>query len=131
MTVGSLGSIVFSVSANTIKTLSNLKQSGSARYGKHQQHCGNTLLEYVGNDPDSVSFDIRLSARHGVDVDGEIEKIVNAEQSGEIMKFVIGKKTIGRYKWVITKHTVTYKQTDRGNNLILADVAISLTEYLK
>lgn len=131
MTVGSLGNIVFSVSANTIETLSNLKQSGSARYGKHQRHCADTLLEFVGRDPDSISFDMRLAARLGVDVEGEIEKIVTAEQSGEALKLVLGKKTIGRYKWVIVKHTVTYKQTDRESTLVLADVSISLTEYLK
>ncbi len=131
MTVGSLGNIVFSVSANTIETLSNLKQSGSARYGKHQRHCADTLLEFVGRDPDSISFDMRLAARLGVDVEGEIEKIVNAERTGEALKFVLGKKTIGRYKWVIVKHTVTYKQTDKESTLVLADVSISLTEYLK
>lgn len=122
---------MFSVSANVTETLSNLKQSGSARYGKHQRHCADTLLEYVGRDPDSISFDMRLAARLGADVEGEIEKIVNAEQSGEALKFVLGKRTIGRYKWVIVKHTVTYKQTDRESALVLADVSISLTEYLK
>ncbi len=131
MTVGSLGGIVFTVSPNRIETVDGFKQSGSANYGKHQRHGGDTLLEFVGRDADTISFNMLLAAQLGVDVEAEIAKIVSAEQSGEALRFVIGKKILGRYRWVITKHTVTYKQLDREQRLILAEVSVQLTEYLK
>ena len=131
MTIGSLGGIVFSVSSNKVETVNNFKQSGSASYGKHQRHSGNTLLEFVGSDVDTISFDMTLAAQLGVDVEAELAKIVNAEQSGEALKLVIGKKTLGRYKWVITKHTVNFKQLGRDNALVMAEVSVQLSEYLR
>lgn len=131
MTIGSLGGIIFSVSSNKIETVNNLKQSGSASYGKHQRHCGDTLLEFVGRDADTILFDMTLAAQLGVDVEAELAKIVKAEQSGEALKLVIGKKALGRFKWVITKHTVNFKQLGRDNTLVMAEVSVQLSEYLR
>lgn len=131
MKIGSLGGIVFSVDPNRIQTVNNFKQSGSASYGKHQRHCGDTLLEFVGRDVDTISFDMTLAAQLGVDVEAELAKIVSAERSGKALKLVIGKKVLGRYKWVITKHTVNFKQLDRSGTLVLAEVSVQLSEYLR
>lgn len=131
MKIGSLGGIVFSVDPNRIQTVNNFKQSGSASYGKHQRHCGDTLLEFVGRDVDTISFDMTLAAQLGVDVEAELAKIVSAERSGEALKLVIGKKVLGRYKWVITKHTVNFKQLDRSGTLVLAEISVQLSEYLR
>lgn len=131
MTVGSLGNIVFSVSTDKIETITNIRQSGSASFAEHKRHCGNTLLEFTGKNADTFSFDITLAAELGVDVEKEIEKIVSAEQSGEALRLVIGKKTYGRYKWVIKNHTETMKYFDKHNQLIMAEVSVNLYEYLK
>lgn len=131
MVVGSLGGIVFTVSDSKIMTMNNVKVSGFASYGKHQRHGGDTLLEFVGNDAGSFTFDITLAAQLGVDVESEIEKIEEAKQNGTILKLVIGKKVYGRYRWVIQKYSVSYKAYDRAGNPILADVSITLAEYLK
>lgn len=131
MTIGSLGGIIFSVSSNKIETVNNFKQSGSASYGKHRRHCGDTLLEFVGRNADTISFDMTLAAQLGVDVEAELDKIVKAEQSGEALKLVIGKKALGRYKWVITKHTVNFKQLGRDNAPVMAEVSVQLSEYLR
>jgi len=129
MTVGSLGEIVFSVSSEKIETITNLKISGSANYGKHQLHGGDTVLEFTGRDADTISFEITLAERLGVNVEEELEKIENAERTGEALTFVLGKKIIGKYKWVITKHTVNIKQVNRELAPVLASVSLSLSEY--
>lgn len=130
MVVGNLGNIVFSVSPNRVETLFNVRQSGSAAYAEHKRHGGDTLLEFVGRNADSLSFDMILSEELGVDVWGEIEKIVSAEQSGEILRLVIGKKSYGRNKWVIIGHSVNMKRFDKRNRLVLAEASIELKEYL-
>lgn len=131
MTVGYLGDIVFTVAADKIETFNNASWGGSASYGTHQRHNGTTLLEFVGSDADTFSFDIKLSAELGVDVMAEIKKILAAERKGEILRLVIGKKSYGRYRWVIKKHTVKLQYYDRCGNLTAADVSLSLTEYIK
>lgn len=131
MTVGSLGNIVFSVSPDKVETFSGMKQSGSASYGKHKRHCGNTLLEFTGRNEDNISFSMVLAKQLGVDVEGEINKIASAEQSGETLKLVIGKKTVGRFRWVIESHSINMQYFDKSNELIMAEVSIKLSEYLK
>lgn len=131
MTVGSLGNIVFTVSSNKIETLTNFKQSGSAAYSEHQRHAGNSLVEFVGRNADTISFEIVLSSELGVNVQTEIDKIAAAEKNGEILKLVIGKKIYGRYRWVIKSHTVNIKHFDKNNEPLLANVNVNLTEYLK
>lgn len=131
MTVGYLGDIVFTVAADKIETFNNASWGGSASYGTHQRHNGTTLLEFVGSDADTFSFDIKLSAELGVDVMAEIKKILAAERKGEILRLVIGKKSYGRYRWVIKKHTVKMQYYDRRGNLTAVDVSLSLTEYIR
>lgn len=131
MVAGSLGGIVFTVSDDKIMTMSNVKVSGSASYGKHRRHSGSTLLEFTGNDADTLTFNMTLAAQLGVDVESEIAKIAQAQRTGEILKLVIGKKVYGQYRWVIQKYSASYSAFDREGKPILADVSITLAEYLK
>ena len=128
MTVGSLGDIIFKVSSSEVETLKNLKKSGGASYGKHSLHCGDTLLEFTGRDAGSISCDITLCSSLGVNVTKELEKIEGAERSGRVMRLILGKSIYG--KWVIVKHSINYKYFDREQNPTVADVSVSLTEYL-
>ncbi|MCH5195952.1 MAG: phage tail protein [Oscillospiraceae bacterium] len=131
MTVGCLGDIVFTVSENEVKTFNNAKWSGSASFGTHQRHNGSSLVEFVGSDADTFSLNIQLTAFLGVNVMEEIDKIIEAEQQGKILNLVIGKRSYGRYRWVIKKHTVTMKYFGKNNEPTVADVSLSLTEYIK
>ena len=66
MIVGALGGIVFSVSSRTVKTISNLVWSGSARYATHDLHAGNSISEYTGTNLAKITFDIQLLSSLGV-----------------------------------------------------------------
>lgn len=129
MTIGCLGDIVFSVSANLVHTLSDLKQSGSASFSEHKRHNSTPALEFTGRELKDVSFKMTLSRQLGVDVNKEIEKIVEYTESGKVLTFNLGKKTYGKGKWVITKYTVTHKYFDKMGDVVLADVSITLKEY--
>ncbi len=131
MQVGCLGDIVFSTSINKVETLNNLKINHSASYSSHKRHCGNEIIEFTGNDASTISFNILLSEFLGVDVEEELEKLKEYERTGKTLKFVLGKKTLGNYRWVITKHTITPKTYDKRGNITSADVSISLKEYNK
>ena len=64
--IGCLGDIIFSVSSDVVKTLDNMQWSGKARYGTHQRHLRDALTEFVGLDPDGISFDIQLNRNSGI-----------------------------------------------------------------
>lgn len=131
MTIGSLGNIVFSVSSRKIETIAGLKQSGSAAFSEHKRHNGSSILEFTGKNADEISFSMTLSTELGVRVENEIKKIVNYEQNGTALRLVLGKRVYGSYRWVITKHSVSYKFFDKRGVPVVADVSITLKEYCK
>ena len=131
MKVGSLGRVVFSVSSNKVETFSGLKISSSASFGSHKRHCGNEIIEFTGNDADSISFNMTISQILGVDVEEELEKLRQYKKTGKTLKFVIGKKVIGNYRWVITNISITPKQYGKKSEIITAEVSITLKEYNK
>lgn len=131
MKVGSLGKVVFSVSSNKVETFSGLKISSSASFGSHKRHCGNEIIEFTGNDADSISFNMTISQILGVDVEEELEKLNQYKKTGKTLKFVIGKKVIGNYRWVITKISISPKQYGKKSEIITAEVSITLKEYNK
>lgn len=131
MVVGGLGRLTFYVSSDKIETVTNFKSSLSAKFGKHQRHSGGTLVEYIGNDAETISFDIVLSASLGVDVEAELDKIREMQRNGEAGQLVIGKRRVGEYRWVIEKSSVTYKYYDKEGRVAHAEVSLSLLEYLK
>ncbi|GHU42171.1 hypothetical protein FACS1894111_05640 [Clostridia bacterium] len=128
-TIGTLGDIVFSVSKNQVKTFDGLKWDSSAQYATHNRHLKDVLLEFTGTDADKISFSMFFSVFLGVDPMTEITKIVNAEKSGKIMRLVIGSKTYGKNKWVITGTSKQLERYDNKGNLLIAQVDISLMEY--
>lgn len=128
--VGVLGDIVFSVSSGTVKTINNMKWSGSARYSTHQRHNMNALTEFTGIDADQLSFDIYLSSTLGVDPMTELVKIWKYERNHTPLSLVLGTHAYGKNKWVIESHSAKVKYHSRNGDLQQVTVSISLLEYL-
>ena len=131
MRVGCLGDIVFEVTNDKLFTPANLKQAGKAKYSTHQIHGRKGLVEFIGVDPDTFSFEMQISSYLGVEVDKEIEKIRTYMRSGKTLPLVVGNKSYGEYRWVITGYTANVKNTDANGNTTVATVSVSLQEYLR
>lgn len=129
--IGSLGDITFTVSSDVLKTLDNFNWSGSARYGSHQVHLGNTLPEFAGVNQDSITFDIFLSAYLGVNPMDDIVLMFNYERSGENLSLVIGEKVYGKYRWNLISHKIKADNFDKAGNLMSVTVSVTLAEYTK
>lgn len=129
--VGCLGDIVFTVSDQVVRTLENWKWSGAARYAVHNRHAGNALTEFIGLDPDKITFDIQLLIEMGVDPMEEITKLWNYERRGVPLPLTVGTHCYGRYRWNVISHDVTVKYTDRRGDIAGAVVSVTLQEYLR
>ena len=128
--IGSLGDIVFTVSADLIQTVNNMTWSGSVRYAEHQRHLTNALTEFTGIDPDKFSFDIYLSDELGSDVMAELVKIWEYERKAKPVPLVMGEKIYGKYRWTIKSHKISMRHYDPLGNVKGANVSIELLEYL-
>jgi len=130
MVIGCLGNIVFTVSEETVRTLDNMVWSGSARYAVHQRHMTHALTEFVGLDPDKITFDITLSAELGVNPNAEVTNIWIHERDGTALPLTLGSKAYGKYRWNIVSHKMKMQYFDRAGDVTNAVVSISLQEYL-
>ena len=78
--IGSLGSLVFSVSENTVRTFDELSWKVSAKYATHDRHIKRDVLEFLGPEPGTISFKMAFSVFHGTNPLKEIEQNVQQGQ---------------------------------------------------
>ena len=83
--IGTLGDIVFKVSANKVKTFDDLKKDSKTNYAKHTRHLKKPLLEFQYNDTDTASLTIYLSAFLGVNPKSMQDKIDKYRKKGKIL----------------------------------------------
>ena len=131
MQVGYLGEIIFMVSDDTVETINNFMWSGSARYSTHQRHLTNALTEFVGLDPDKITFDILVSAYLGVNPMTEVNMIWKYERAGTAVPLTIGTKAYGKHKWSIIDHKMKMQTYNKAGDVTSATISLSLQEYLK
>ena len=132
MRIGTFGDVAFSVSTTEIKTIRSLTQQGGASIQSHKRHLNVDLPEFTGTELETVSFSVRLSKYLGVsNPTTDLNKLIGYARNGTPKYFVLGNRTFGRYKWLLSKYKVTHEYYDKYGNSVSMDVAITLTEYPK
>lgn len=127
--IGSLGDIYFTVSQDMVQTISNMTWSSGASFGEHAKHLGETLVEFTGNEAETISFDVFLSAYLGVNPMAQITQLLQYKREGRTLPLYIGTKGYGKYRWVIDKLDFDMRQYDNEGNLLIAKAAITLKSY--
>ncbi len=128
--MGSLGDkIVFSVSQDTVNTLNNIKWTCSSRFGEHKRHMGSVLLEFTGNEVETITFDLFFSAFLGVKPMDQVKELLYATRRGEKLLFCIGGKGYGTYRWVIDNVKQGLQQFDNNGNLVVSVASVTLKSY--
>ena len=97
MIVGTLGDIVFETSSRYILTFNNFAQTVSARYATHERHATTALTEFTGIDPESITFDIIMSAYLGADPAAQLNVLREYVRSGTAISLVLGTTVYGDY----------------------------------
>ena len=129
MKIGSLGDIIFEVSDDVIRSINKLEHSGAARISTHPLRLRKGMPEFTGVDPDQLSMTVRVAKVLGADPEEMIEKVERYTENGTILRLQIGKKTVGSYRWLLSKYKITYEDYDRTGNLVDASVNLTLIEY--
>ena len=128
--IGNLGkTIVFEVSDKKILTFSNLSQTVKGRWATHTFPGKRPKSEFLGPDLRDITFDVYLSAMHGVKPRKTLEKIEKAVLKGTVLDFVIGGRKVGNGKWKILSVSESWDCVFSKGELISARVSLSLQEY--
>ena len=128
--IGILGNLRFRVNDSRVFTFQNLKREVSASWSTMERIGQKPLSEFNGPDLQTISFDITLDASLGVKPRYLLEVLERMVEAGEVNTLVIGKKKIGKNKWVITKSSEAWEVVLRGGELYRASVSLTLQEYL-
>ena len=129
--IGNLGKlIVFEVSNEKVLTFKNMTQTVKGRWNTHSVIGRKPVSEFLGADQRNISLDIFLTVNHGVKPLKTIDAIERAIESGTPYPFVIGGRKIGNNQWVITSMSETWGTIIRDGQLVSANLALTLSEYV-
>ena len=130
MMIGALGNIPFETSSDKTLLLSGLKWDSGMRYAEHMRHNETGMLEYVGKNPDEISFSIKLSAFLGVNPTTMMDRLKSLQSSRKAVKFALGTMLIPG-KWVLTDMKCEMEHFHKDGTLLSVDVGITLREYVE
>lgn len=130
MFIGSLGPVVFSVSSLAVLTPNNISRTAGKRTATHTVIEGKPLLEYLGADLQTFSFDITLSAEHGVRPRAMLDLLVEMAEGKMAYPLQIGGRPVGKNLWSLDKVSEAWNTLYSMGELSEATVNLSLTEYL-
>ena len=124
--IGSLGEVVFEVSANTVRTFDEYRRTARAVYADHETMSGKPASEFTGLELDDVTFTMTFNAALGVVPDQEVDVLEEMLHSGNAHMLVIGTRTRGYF--TIRQFTESYRQLIRGIPVVVG-VDVTLKEY--
>ena len=128
--IGLFGSLRFRVNDNKVFTFNNMKREISASWNTMERIGQKPISEFGGANLQTISLDITLDASLGVRPRQLLEVLERMTESGQASELVIGRKMVGKNKWVITKCSQAWDVILRGGELYRANVSLSLQEYL-
>lgn len=129
--IGTFGKLSFIVSSNTVKTFDELKWDTSAKYATHDRHLKDDLLEFLGPEPEQITFKMKFSVFLGVNPLKAVNDLRGMVRNGTAERLVIGGRAYGAYKWAIIKQSANMGTYDNKGNCWAAEVSVTLKEYGK
>ena len=127
--IGTFGGLSFVVSSSKVSTFDDLKWDTSAAYATHDRHLQPDLLEFLGPDPEQITFKMKFSVFLGVNPLKAVNDLRRMVREGTVERLVIGGRVYGDYKWAITKVSNAMKTFDNKGNCWAAEVTVTLKEY--
>ena len=127
--IGSLGEVVFEVSADKILTFDGLQFSKKANYAEHAIHARKGLLEFTGFSAVTASMNIALNADLGVNPLEELAKLNGIFERHEAVFFILDGKPQGDGLWVIESMSLKYDYLSNTGVPKIIEVSLNIKEY--
>ena len=127
--IGCFGSVKFKTSDKRICTFNNLKRSISAGYSEHKRYTKKSQREFDGPQNQTVTFEMKFVAGHGVKPLAMLNKIIKLCENGTVCTFVLGGHKVGGGKWTIDSVDADYKQVWNHGELVSVSINVTATEY--
>ena len=126
--IASFGKITFKVTEKEIKIFNDFSISRKARYAAHERINNKPLLQFMGLDADSISFNMQLVQGLTGDVSDDLKSLQDMFKKAEVHPLFLGQKKLGSF--VIESISEAYSMMDNFGNLEIVNVSLSLREYI-
>lgn len=126
--IGSYGKITFKVTEKEIKIFNDFSISRKARYVAHERINSKPLLQFMGLDADSISFNMQLVQGITGNVSDDLKSLQDMFKKAEVHPLFLGQKKLGSF--VIESMNEVYRMIDNLGNLEVVNVSLSLKEYV-
>lgn len=126
--IGSYGKITFKVTEKEIKIFNDFSISRKARYVAHERINSKPLLQFMGLDADSISFNMQLVQGLTGDISDDLKTLQDMFKKAEVHPLFLGQKKLGSF--VIESMNEVYSMMDNFGNLEIVNVSLSLREYI-
>lgn len=126
--LGSYGKITFKVTEKEIKIFNDFQITRKARYVAHERINSKPLLQFMGLDADSISFNMQLVQGLTGDISDDLKTLQDMFKKAEVHPLFLGQKKLGSF--VIESMNEAYKIVDNLGNLEVVNVSLSLKEYV-
>ena len=126
--IASFGKITFKVTEKEIKIFNDFSISRKARYAAHERINNKPLLQFMGLDADSISFNIQLVQGLTGDVSDDLKSLQDMFKKAEVHPLFLGQKKLGSF--VMESISEAYSMMDNFGNLEIVNVSLSLREYI-
>lgn len=126
--IGSYGKITFKVTEEEIKIFDNFNITRKARYVAHERINNKPLLQFMGLETDSISFNMQLVQGITGNVSDDLKTLQDMFKKAEVHPLFLGQKKLGSF--IIESINEAYKIVDNLGNLEVVNVSLSLREYI-
>lgn len=126
--LASYGKITFKVTEKEIKIFNDFSISRKARYVAHERINNKPLLQFMGLEADSISFNMQLVQGLTGDVSDDLKTLQDMFKKAEVHPLFLGQKKLGSF--VIESISEAYSMIDNFGNLEIVNVSLSLREYI-
>jgi len=129
--IGSLGEVIFEVSAEKILTFDGLQFSHSAKYSEHAVHGRKGLLEFTGFSASTLSMNITLNSNLGINPKKELENLKEIFFNHEAVLFILDGEPQGENLWVIESLSEKHDNISKHGASNYIEVSLNLKEYIE
>lgn len=126
--LGSYGKITFKVTEKEIKIFNDFSISRKARYVAHERINNKPLLQFMGLEADSISFNMQLVQGITGNVSDDLKSLQDMFKKAEVHPLFLGQKKLGSF--VIESMSEAYSMIDNLGNIEVVNVSLSLREYI-
>ena len=123
----SYGKITFKVTEKEIKIFNDFSISRKARYVAHERINNKPLLQFMGLEADSISFNMQLVQGITGNVSDDLKSLQDMFKKAEVHPLFLGKKKLGSF--VIESISEAYSMMDNFGNIEMVTINLSLKEY--